>query len=240
MLRSLQSEILDALPAEDARAVHSRRDIRRINAWMGNAGILASMLRRQNKDIRACNHIVEIGAGDGTLLLNVLKRCGARRLDHCGKVTLVDQKNIVTAETRAAYAKFGWNCEVICADVFDWLDDAAMSRVDLVVANLFLHHFDEETLARLFAALAQRARCVIACEPRRSRLAVAASRMLWLIGCNDVTRHDAVVSVRAGFRGQELTELWPNHKGWKITERAKGLFSHAFFAQRLNRIECLE
>lgn len=240
MLRSLQSEILDALPAEDARAIHSRRDIRRINAWMGNAGILARMFLSQNKDVRACNHIVEIGAGDGTLLLNVLTRCGAGRPDHCGKVTLIDQKNIVTAETRNAYAKFGWNCEVICADVFDWLDDAPMSRVDVVMANLFLHHFDEETLGRLFAALAQRAHCVIACEPRRSRLAVAGSRMLWLIGCNDVTRHDAVVSVRAGFRGRELTALWPNRQGWKITEQARGPFSHVFCAQRLNRVEGLK
>ncbi|OYU98743.1 MAG: hypothetical protein CFE26_27060, partial [Verrucomicrobiales bacterium VVV1] len=34
--RQLVPELLDALPAADPAAVHSRRDLRRINALMGN------------------------------------------------------------------------------------------------------------------------------------------------------------------------------------------------------------
>jgi len=47
-----------------------------------------------------------------------------------------------------------------------------------------------------------------------------------------VTRHDAVVSVRAGFRGGELAALWPRGEGWTIEERARGPFGHAFVARR--------
>ncbi len=53
-------------------------------------------------------------------------------------------------------------------------------------------------------------------------------RLLPLIGCNRVTRHDAAVSVQAGFTGAELTALWP--AGWRITESAAGLFTHSFIA----------
>jgi len=58
------------------------------------------------------------------------------------------------------------------------------------------------------------------------------SRLLRLIGCNRVTRHDAPISVRAGFTGQELSQLWPAGQGWLLEERPAGWFSHLFIAQR--------
>ena len=86
-------------------------------------------------------------------------------------------------------------------------------------------------MAELFALAARRTQAFIACEPRRSTLALAGSRLLGVVGCNDVTRHDAVVSVRAGFSGRELSALWPAAGGWKLDERARGPFSHAFVAR---------
>jgi hypothetical protein len=63
-------------------------------------------------------------------------------------------------------------------------------------------------------------------------LALAGSRMLGVIGCNDVTRHDAVASVRAGFDDGELSALWPRDPGWTLTEHARAMFSHCFVARR--------
>ena len=104
---------------------------------------------------------------------------------------------------------------------------------DAVVANLFLHHFSAPQLAGLLAGAARRAKVFIALEPRRSVWALAVSRMLWVIGCNGVTRHDAPVSVRAGFAGGELSRLWPAAEGWSLVERRAGWFSHLFVAQRV-------
>ena len=71
-----------------------------------------------------------------------------------------------------------------------------------------------------------------ACEPRRGGWPLAASRMLGLIGANAVTRHDAAVSVRAGFQGGELSALWPADPRWRFREHRAGFFSHLFLAQR--------
>jgi hypothetical protein len=101
-----------------------------------------------------------------------------------------------------------------------------------MVANLFLHHFSAAQLVELLGGAARRARVFVALEPRRSGWALAVSRMIWLIGCNDVTRHDAPVSVRAGFAGRELSRLWPADAGWSLVERRAGPFSHLFVAQR--------
>jgi hypothetical protein len=103
----------------------------------------------------------------------------------------------------------------------------------VVIANLFLHHFHDLSLAGMFRAIADRARLFIAIEPRRAPLPLLCSRLLWAIGCNRVTRHDAVISVRAGFSGNELSELWPDKPNWRLTEQRAGPFSHLFIAQKI-------
>jgi hypothetical protein len=122
--------------------------------------------------------------------------------------------------------------ETIQADVFDWLANPQPAAV--VTATLFLHHFSDGRLVELFDRFARSAVSLIACEPRRCVPALVASRLLRLIGCNRVARHDAVASVRAGFRGSELSSLWPEESKWKLEEEGAGLFSHVFVAHRHN------
>jgi pyrroline-5-carboxylate reductase len=82
----------------------------------------------------------------------------------------------------------------------------------------------------VLALAAERAPVFVACEPRRARIALQASKMLWVLGANDVTRHDAVVSVRAGFTGNELSAAWPAGS-WKLEERVALPFTHFFCAR---------
>jgi hypothetical protein len=104
--------------------------------------------------------------------------------------------------------------------------------VEIVVANLFLHHFPEAQLARLFEAVSSRTRLFVAVEPRRGAWPLFCARWLWAIGCNAVTCYDAEISVRAGFAGRELSALWPAGAEWELCEKEAGLFSHAFVAHR--------
>ena len=224
--RRVEREWLDELPADDPRARRSRGDLRRVNGLMANPRIVAGALARAFPGPLAS--LAEIGAGDGAFALRVVARLP--RPEGAARITLVDRQAIVDGRTRAAFARRGWEARVETADVFDWL--ATAPACDAVVANLFLHHFDDVALARLLAGVAARTRCFVACEPRRSALALTGSRLLGLVGCNDVTRHDAVASVRAGFDGDEISRLWPKGGGWRLEERARGLFSHAFVACR--------
>jgi hypothetical protein len=144
--------------------------------------------------------------------------------------TLLDRQKNVTAATLAAFSKRGWRAEAVVADVFDWPESSG----EIVVANLFLHHFENGRLNELLRIICQRTKLFVAVEPRRAPLPFLFSRLLWAIGCNDVTRHDATVSVRAGFAGGELSALWPHKKNWQLTERRAGLFSHLFIAQKIS------
>jgi hypothetical protein len=259
MKRIVEPELLDVLRPGNPLAVRSRRDLCRVNAWMRNHTIMASTLRNNSND-QAPERITELGAGDGNFLLRVARQLAAFGVQPSGgwggrtslnrvsaelrtpdrlkpgqqmpnvNVTLLDRQNIVSPQTLASFTPLGWRAETVTADVFDWLPSGG--PVEVVIANLFLHHFHDLSLAGMFRAIADRALLFIAIEPHRAPLALLCSRLLWAIGCNRVTRHDAVISVRAGFSGNELSALWPDKQNWRLTEQAAGPFSHLFIAQR--------
>jgi SAM-dependent methyltransferase len=225
--RRLEPEWLDHLPADDPRAMRSRRDLMRVNSFMGNASRMADAVLQYSAG-RIPRSIVDLGSGDGQFMLQVARRLAPRWPDV--SVVLLDQQNIVSPATRAGFAALGWKVEPTSADVFDFL--AQVHPVDVVTANLFLHHFVDEQLRRLFEQIARATSLMVACEPRRSKLVVEASRLLWVVGCNDVSIHDAVVSARAGFSDRELSALWPRDPEWQLHEQTAGLFSHRFVARR--------
>lgn len=232
MRRVVKQELLDDLPPSDPQAVGSRADLRRLNFLMGHAGVLMRAFRRQHEANPLQSRplrLVELGAGDGTLLLRLARRRSVMGL--MAQVTLLDRQSLVSTETRHAFAALQWSMESVASDVFDWLNSPA-PVADVMLVNLFLHHFEDEQLAALLRLAAARTNLFLACEPRRSPFALTAARSLALIGCNAVTRHDAVLSVHAGFVGQEISALWPKTEGWKLSEKSAGLFSHCFFAQR--------
>lgn len=236
MNRIVQPELLDTLPPDDPRAARSRHDLRRVNAWMRNHVIMARSLEINGKGSPP-EQITELGAGDGHFLLSVARTLKSGRpsspaLAPDVKVTLLDLQRNVSAETLAAFARLGWHAETVVADVFDWPKPSRTGGV--VIANLFLHHFEDARLAELLLTISQRAGLFIAIEPRRARWPLFCSRWLWAIGCNKVTRHDAVVSVQAGFSGNELASLWPDKNTWQLTEQSAGVFSHLFIARKLS------
>jgi hypothetical protein len=236
MPRVVASEVLDHLPAGDPAAQRSRRDLLRVHAAMGTRAIVSREWQALVSPHRASRplQVLEIGAGDGRMLLGVARMLApAWPRVH---LSLLDHQQLVSDATLAGFTELGWAVRVKAVDVFDWAaspDVAAPSRPstrwDLVSANLFVHHFQGGPLGALLSAVAAQADRFVACEPRRSLWALAGSRLVGVLGSNAVTREDAVLSVRAGFRGRELTRLWPGPTAdWQSREHAAVLFSHCF------------
>jgi hypothetical protein len=151
---------------------------------------------------------------------------------HSGTVVLVDRLNVVEPEAKRRIESLGWKVGTDTRDALDWLRRPAAETSEAIISNLFLHHFSDSRLAEILSRIAMRAGVFLAAEPRRSGWSLMFSRMTWLIGCNGVTQHDAPISVRAGFAGNELSKLWPAGGDWCLDERRAGLFGHLFVAQR--------
>lgn len=217
--RLVTPEILDALSPTAPEAQASRRDLRRINALMLQSRILARLMG-DHVD-QPPHHILELGCGDGHLTLNLVRRLAP--IWPGVHLTLLDAQPVVLDSILGEIVKLGWTVEVQPRDVFDWLSESP--RQDLVYCNLFLHHFEDEALASLLTAIDAMSRICVAAEPRRGAVARFAARSLGIIRANAVTRHDADVSVQAGFRADELGAIWP---GTVHVDRSFGPFSHGF------------
>ncbi len=230
MHRLVEPEMLDALPARHHLAIGSRADLHRVNRVMGNAEVLAHAFdehfpTQHDQPLR----IADLGAGDGLITLDVA-RLSSGVIPNV-QLTLVDRHNVVTPETLSAFTELGWRTTLTESTAHDWLKSLT-SSIDVIFVNLLLHQFPDDELRTLLQLAASRTRLFIACEPRRTSFALAASRCLWLAGCNKVSRNDGPISVRAGFAGAELSALWPNDPHWHKAESPAGLFNHRFVAAR--------
>jgi hypothetical protein len=201
--RIVEPELLDSLPHDAPEALRNRRDIARINWLMGTFGWFERRLRAHSGTLAAGSRVVELGAGDGALGLHLRPT-----LDALGwTLTGVD-----LAPRPAAWpAHWGWRQE-------DLLTCDAPADAGVVLANLILHQFNDDALRGLAPRLA-RTRLLLASEPLRSPRAHLLALLLFPV-MNRVSRHDAVVSVRGGFRPGELAQAVGLAGTHSVRERA--------------------
>ncbi len=232
--RLVRPELLDELPATDPLAIEIRTDLRFINSLLPGASFVAQSLLSSFPKDHPPRVLMEIGAGDGSFMLRVAKRLAPSWRDVT--VILLDQSCSVSDETRAAFFSINWKLEILEANAVEYFRQSKGPSSDAIIANLFLHHFQDEQLKELFGHVARATSLFIACEPRRSKLALRFSQYLWVVGCNDVTSLDTGSSVWAGFRNFELPALWPTGTDWELRDHFKWPFMQCFTARRASAI----
>jgi hypothetical protein len=206
-------EILDSLAENDPAAVANRRDLRRLNVAMGNFRWMRRVLARFPA-LPATG--AEWAAGDGSLG-DFLFRTGLGI-----PLTGIDRWSRPERWPR----DWSWWQG-------DLRDGVLRPPAPLVVGNLILHHFSDGELAELGAELARTGHLLVFNETARTPWALALARLLRLAGAHPVTRHDALVSVRAGFRAEELPSLLGLASAdWEWTVRIHPLGAYRMVARR--------
>ena len=186
--RIVVPELLDSLPPDDPEAVRSRADLRLINRLMGNTRWFERVFQGCGR-IGPESKIVELGAGDGTLARRLMARWPGLRYE--------------AIDLAPAPPDLPSGCIWHQADLFEILPQLSG---DAVIANLFLHHFQDEQL-RQIGQMLKNFRFIAFSEPCRHPRFHWGGHALALLGINRVTRHDLHVSIDAGFAGQELARL---------------------------------
>ncbi len=206
MPRTFQPELLDSLPPDHPDARHSRRDLRLINRLMGNHRWFTRTLPPL---LHSGERALELGAGSGELSARLHTfGVGADGLDR-----------VPPPPTWPATRD--WHAS-------DLRTFGAYADYAAILANLILHHLDAAELAALGATLNRTARIILASEPaRRARFQHLFACAAPLLRANHVTRHDAHVSIAAGFRDDELphalglsASVWQ----WRCTTTALGAY----------------
>lgn len=211
-MRLVTPELLDSLPEDAPSAIRSRRDLRIINRLLGSA---SWMRRALSGRVQAGEHIVEIGAGDGSLGLSLMESRLAR----------ITPANVAGLDVAGRPLRWPEQARWFQTSVFQFPDWAGYP---VVIGNLIFHHFNEAELGELGARLGRHARLIVAGEPLRTRrTARLFSAVCPLIGADAVTRHDGRVSIEAGFRGNELPEMLGLDAGrwsWRVDETWLGAY----------------
>lgn len=179
-------ELLDHLSADDPDAMRSRRDLRRVNFLMGNERWILNTLHRFPEVVHG--GIVELGAGDGVLSGALAERFPTAEITAC--------------DLAPAPAGLPPRVKWLRGDLLSQPPPAAGG---VRIANLFLHHFEGESLERLGRWM-ENADLLVFNEPDRARLPHLLGGMMhpWI---NHVTRHDMHVSIDAGFAPGEIPLL---------------------------------
>lgn len=190
--------MLDILSPDDPRAVRCRRDLKLINWLLGNHRWLLRVLDSNARKLDG--GIVELGAGDGAFLHRLHRRHPNLRLAGFDRAPRpADLPGDIAWHSGDVFQHEGpWPGEVI-------------------VANLFLHHFTVEQLQALGRRL-EGVRMLLVGEGHRDPNVMRRSGWLNpLLG--EVTRHDMEISLAAGFVVGELPEwLGLSNRDWIVTE----------------------
>lgn len=215
--RLVEPELLDSLPAADPAAKRSRRDLRLINALMGNQRWIVRQLRKPPPPYPHW-HQWELGAGDGSLGARIATEPSLRAI----RLSALD------FAPRSPAWPTGWDWHQ--ADIL--ATAAERPRADLVIANLILHHFQDAELRQIGNWICD-AQVIIAVEPLRARLPHVLAFALRLLGINHVTRKDIHTSIRAGFTGSELPDLLGlDPAAWEIHLSTSLLGAYRLLARR--------
>ena len=204
--------------ARSARAATCAASTR---SWARAASSRARLRARCRRDTARPLRILELGCGDGRLMLGVARHRGASLAG--GALDLLDRQPIVDAgDDRGLCRARAGSAGRSSPTSLDWAvrgDERASAGTSSSPTCSCT-----TSRAKRSAGCSRHARAAPSASSRASRgasrFALAASHLIVFLGANAVTRHDGVLSVHAGFVDNELATAWPRRGrlAWRLDE----------------------
>ena len=205
--RATTTEFLDQPDCGPALAAASCRLMETVNRHFGGIRVVRRFLAAETagRPAGARLRILDIGSGSCDIPLAVSRWARAR--DMRLHFTCLEKAGDMADMARGRLARAGDRAvQLIQEDVFT---HQPVEPYDFAVASMCFHHFDDAGILALLQRLRGFVRdSVLINDLRRSRLASLAVRLLMAgAGTPAGVRHDALLSIRRGFKITELNAL---------------------------------
>jgi SAM-dependent methyltransferase len=220
-VRATDLEIIDDPACDPALAASSYRFMRMINACTGGTVVVRRFLADKAREAGAGStlRILDVGSGSCDIPLAV-----SRWAEGCGirlQFTCLEPSAKVIDIARARLAAGTGNVQVLQEDVFK---HQPVEPYDYATASLCFHHFNDEQILDVLQRIRSFVRKgVLINDLRRTPPALIGAYLL-TIGAAAGVRHDAMVSVRRGFKIPELKALLQQVPDSAISIRAAWCF----------------
>ena len=204
-----EPELLDRAQPVNAGLETSLESLSKLNRYFGGHHLIRTFLQRWFVAGRTyC--VLDLATGAGDVPRMIVRWARARGIDV--KIDAIDLQPATLEIARKRSADFP-EINFIRADARKFSD---ASTYDLVCCSLALHHFSETDAVRVLRR---------ACEMSHDKVLVADLERCWftwlcvrlvtgVIFNDEMTKHDAAVSVRRAFSFREMEQLAQN-AGWR-------------------------
>ncbi|MBR9915469.1 MAG: methyltransferase domain-containing protein [Algicola sp.] len=206
--RSNKEEIMDDLNYHGP-VLHDALDkLAKINRWLGGNQVtmngLKILLKNHPKELPVT--IVDVGCGSGDILREIAKY--GKRHGYQFQLLGIDANPYTVAYAKRQSEAF----DTITFETIDvFSEDFNALQYDVVLATLFLHHFDKEALIYLLSPVVKKAKIgVVINDLHRHKLAYYLFKLLCITIKNRTIIEDGLTSVLRGFKRKELEEISQN------------------------------
>jgi 2-polyprenyl-3-methyl-5-hydroxy-6-metoxy-1,4-benzoquinol methylase len=191
-VRTTEPELLD-LGVDDAEALRSLSDLRLVNRWLGVQRVLADAVLPH---LRPGARLLDVGCGSADLPAFLARQAASPVL-----VVGLDRKRLHLRESPREVQRVQGDVRAL---------PFPPRTFDVVTATHFLHHVDAPELPGLLRTLFDLSRGVLVVNDlHRARVPYLFSQAVFpLVFKSTVSVHDGLVSIRRGFRPDELAEAF--------------------------------
>lgn len=206
--RSRKKEILDDFDLQGNDLAQNLRELQWVNSNLGGYSLVKEGIEEiaEKGSFQKPIKVVDVGCGGGDTLCELAKWTANKpfRLELTG----IDANTnaISFAESRSSnYPEIKYRQLNIFSDEFKALD------CDIIMFNLFVHHFEEQQIVEFLRACREKKVVVLINDLQRSAVAYLLFGILSKIfGFSKISRHDGLLSIRKAFNRRELKVLLKN------------------------------